>query len=113
MKTSLLKAVCLLLFFFFSCSLFSQIQLNFSGTPALSGTGGAIGAKYTYANVGTAGSITIKAVVEIINNTGADLDNIDGPVSGGGTDNAFQPVINGSQTSGNCWSIVFRITFII
>jgi len=92
-------------------SAFSQIQLAFTGTPSVSGTAGAVGTQYTYSNVGSTSGITIKAVIEILSTDGAGLDNIDGPVSSGGTDNAWQPVIYGSKTSGNCWSMVFRIRF--
>ena len=108
---SINRCCVLLLLIFCSTSLSAQIQLAFSGTPTLTGTAGTVGAKYTYANIGTSGSITIKGVIEIIAISGASLDNIDGPASAGGLDQAFQPVISGSQTSGNCWSIQFRISF--
>lgn len=90
----------------------AQIPLAFAGTPTLSaGTAGTVGAKYTYLNIGTSGAITINGVIEIIAMSGASLDNIDGPVAAGGLDNAFQPVISGSQSTGGCWSIQFRISF--
>ena len=98
---------------FISCTaLQAQIPLSFTGTPVVSGSAaGTVGARYTYENVGTTGGVTIRAVVEIVAIDGAGLDNIDGPVSAGGTDAALQPVIYGTQTSGNCWSIRFRISF--
>lgn len=104
-----------ILFFIVSVNLlsyksFSQIQLSFTGTPTVTGTAGAVGAKYTYANIGTSGAITIKAEVNIVAITGgAVLISIDGTTTG--SLNALQPVINGSQTTGNCWGIEFLINF--
>ena len=99
--------ICLLLI---SSNLLSQTQLNFNQVPTVSGTSGAVGAKYTYSNVGTQSNVTVKAVIEIISTSGgAILETID--QSGSGSANAWQPVINGSQTSGGCWGIEFKISF--
>jgi hypothetical protein len=87
-----------------------SVQLNFTGTPSISGTPGNVGAKYTWNNVGTAESVTIKAVIEIIGITGgASLETID--QSELGSNEAWQPIVNGSQTNGNCWGIEFRVRF--
>ncbi len=93
-----------------SINCFSQIQLSFTGIPTVTGTPGAVGAKYTYANVGSVGPVIIKAEINIVAITGgAVLANIDGTAAGSA--NAWQPIINGSQTSGNCWGIEFLIDF--
>jgi hypothetical protein len=113
MKTTLARPGCLLvLTLFIYNAVFSQspILLSFTGTPTVTGTAGTVGAKYTYPNIGTTGGITIKAVVEITANTGgATLASIDD--NSNGSDNAFQPSIYGSQTTGNFWGISFRISF--
>jgi hypothetical protein len=87
------------------------IGLSFTGSPSISGTAGAVGAKYTWNNVGTdLNGNVIKAVIEIISNTGgATLDSMDQTAYGSA--NAWQPIISGSQSSGSCWGIEFRIRF--
>ncbi len=88
----------------------AQIQLQFTGTPSRTGTAGAVGTKYTWNNVGTTGSTTIKAVIEIISKTGtASLEHID--QSDYGSNDAWQPIVNGSQSNGNCWAMEFRVRF--
>lgn len=91
-----------------------SVGLIFDGTPTVTGTAGAVGTKYTWNNVGTmdSSSIVIKAVIEIISKTGgASLESIDQSASG--SVNAWQPVINGSQSNGNCWGMEFRIRFYV
>lgn len=100
----------LLILSFLVKSGFSQVQLSFTGAPAVTGTPGAVGTKYIYANVGSVGPVTIKAEINIVAITGgAVLASIDGTAAGSA--NAWQPIINGSQTSGNCWGIEFLINF--
>jgi|GEM_PF-6467119 len=117
MKTSLhsllkgAKKMCFI--FFFLCvtsNSFSQIPLSFTGTPVVTGTPGTPGAKYTFLNVGTTGGQAINAEIIIVAVTGgAVLTNID--VASPGSNNAWQPVINGTQVSDNCWGIHFIINF--
>ncbi|MFM9943803.1 MAG: T9SS type A sorting domain-containing protein [Bacteroidia bacterium] len=91
-----------------------SVGLIFDGSPSVSGTPGAVGTKYTWNNVGTVDSTStnIKAVIEIISKTGgAVLQNID--QSSTGSVNAWQPIVNGSQSNGSCWGMEFRIRFYI
>lgn len=91
-----------------------SVGLIFNGSPTVSGTPGAVGTKYTWNNVGTmdSSSTVIKAVIEIISKTGgATLENIDQSASG--SVNAWQPIVNGSQSNGGCWGMEFRIRFYI
>jgi hypothetical protein len=88
----------------------AQTQLSFTGAPSIGGTFGAINSTYTYNNVGTTGSTTIKAVIKITSKDGnASLNLID--ATSGGSSQAWQPVINGSSTNGGCWGITFSISF--
>jgi hypothetical protein len=109
MKTTI-NILFTLLIVFLAFETEAQIQLKFTGTPSVSGTAGAVGTKYTWSNVGTTGSTTIKAVIEIISKSStASLEHIDQSSTGSG--DAWQPIVNGSQTSGNCWSMEFRVRF--
>ena len=95
----------------FGVNIFAQLQLTFAGTPALSGTAGTPGAKYTFLNVGNTGSQIINAEITLVSLWGgAVLTNID--TESDGNSNAWQPVITGSQSAGNCWGIKFAINFI-
>lgn len=89
----------------------AQTQLTFNQTPVVSGTAGALNTTYTYSNVGTTGSTTIRAVIKIVEKTGgASLYTID--ATSGGSSNAWQPVINGPSTAnGSCWGIKFEVSF--
>jgi hypothetical protein len=88
----------------------AQTQLSFTGTPTTGGTFGAVNSTYTYNNVGTTGSTTIKAVIKIVSKDGnASLNLID--ATSGGSSRAWQPVINGSATNGGCWGMTFSISF--
>ncbi len=105
------KIYLLVLAALFSVNSFAQLQLAFTGTPALTGTAGTVGATYTFLNVGNTGSQTINAHVTIVSvYGGAVLADID--TESDGSNNALQPVITGSQSAGNCWGIKFAINFV-
>lgn len=89
----------------------AQTQLSFTGTPVRSGTAGAVNTTYTYNNIGSIGSSTIKGVIKITAiSGGAILYTID--EANGGAAAAWQPVINGPNTAnGNCWGITFQVSF--
>jgi hypothetical protein len=89
----------------------AQVQLAFTGNPTVSGIFGTLNSTYTYNNIGTTGSITVKAVVKITAiSGGASMYSVDVPT--GGSDFAWQPVINGPLTAnGGCWGMTFTIGF--
>ncbi|RYY57483.1 MAG: hypothetical protein EOO09_02625 [Chitinophagaceae bacterium] len=88
----------------------AQIALSFTGLPTVTGSPGTVGATYTYNNIGTMGAIRLRGVFEIISITGnATLANMD--LTNGGTDAAWQPIINGSAASGATWGMRFRLSF--
>lgn len=78
--------------------------LAFRNPVLISGTDGAVGAVYKFADVST----DVDAWVEILEMDGATLDNIDNFVDG--YDEAWQPFINvpGQRTSSINWKITFK-----
>ena len=107
--------ICLLFFIIFHLDVKSQVVLNFSnssgnGVYIGGGTGaGTVGAIYKWLNVGTDGSVTIDATIEIVSRFGnATLTSIDGSSS----PSDWEPQISGPlTTSGNSYGFEFKISF--